>query len=84
MILDPFLDLDGLAEALIETLEELPALLFGDCLDEAAETSDLHMSLLKQFLHLLVMHAVVQLSVVITVLNLGLALDELEVIGLYL
>ena len=84
MIFDPFLDLDGLAETLIETLEELPALLFRDCLNEAAETRYLHMSLLKQLLHLLVMHAIVQLSVVIAILNFGLALDELEVIGLYL
>ena len=84
MIFDPILDLDGLAQALIETLEELPALLFRDCLDEAAKTSDLHMSLLKQFLHLFVMHAVVQLSVLIAVLNLGVALDELKVMLLYL
>ena len=46
MILDPFFDLDGLAEALVETLEELPTLLFSDCLNEATEASDLHMSLL--------------------------------------
>ena len=82
MILNPFFDLNRLTEALIETLEELSALLLRDRLDEATEAGDLHMPLLEQFLHLLEMHAFVQRKIVVAILNFGLVLDELQVVRL--
>ena len=84
MIFDPVFDLDGLAETLIKTLEKLSTLLLSDRLDEATEAGDLNVPLLKQFLHFLDMQTLVQLVILISNLNLGLILDELEVMCLCL
>ena len=84
MIFDPVFDLDGLAETLIKTLEKLSALLLSDRLDEATEAGDFNVPLLKQFLHFLDMQTLVQLGILISNLNLGLILDELEVMCLCL
>ena len=84
MIFDPVFDLDGLAETLIKTLEKLSTLLLSDRLDEATEAGDLNVPLLQQFLHFLDMQTLVQLGILISNLNLGLILDELEVMCLCL
>ena len=77
-LLEPLLNLDRFAQALVEALEELSTLLFRNRLNESAKAVDFDMSLLELFLHFRDMHHLVRLRILVPNLELCLVFYKLK------